>query len=89
MKDKTSAVDQKFHDILMSNHKYRCFPQAIMSHTSVKHSALFHPDQRSFMSKYPGVGRTLRHLSEEILERLEPNDDIYRTEESQVISHAV
>lgn len=89
MMDTSSAVDQKFHEVLMSNRKYRCFPQAVPSHMSVKNSALFHPEERSFMSKYPGVGHTLRDLSEEVLARLGLSDDIYQTDESSIISRAV
>lgn len=88
MMDMTSAVDRKFHEVLMSNRNYRCFPQAIPSHPSVKNAALFYPDQRSFMAKYPGIKHALRILSEDVLERLGPAEGTDQTKQSSIGSIA-
>ena len=71
MKDPHSLVDQEFDRWLRQNMHANCFEQPIRRASVLQAAAHFSPRQRSYWAKYPGdVGRELRQLTVELLDRL-------------------
>jgi chromosome partitioning protein len=71
MKDQNAAEDEQFDQWLRQNSEGRCFRQAIPRSNALQTAAYFSVRARSYGAKYPGkVGRALRDIAEELLDRL-------------------
>lgn len=71
MRDETSETDGEYIKWLKSNPANRCFDAVIPRVNSLQDAARFQAQQRSYGAKYPGaVGKAIRSLSAEVLQRL-------------------
>jgi chromosome partitioning protein len=71
MKDSHAPEDEQFDRWLRQNFKGRCFRQPVLRSNALQNAGYFSVRPRSYSAKYPGkVGRALRDIAEELLERL-------------------
>lgn len=74
MMNTQSPVDRMTHDFLTKETELRCFAAAIPLVHHIQKAALFLQEKRSYQNKYPGeAGQALRSATEELLNRLETN----------------
>ncbi|MCH9808708.1 MAG: ParA family protein [Alphaproteobacteria bacterium] len=71
MRDEASQTDGEYIKWLNSNPENKCFSAAVPRVNALQDAARFQPQHRSYGAKYPGsVGKAIRSLSVEVLERL-------------------
>ncbi len=71
MKDPRSLNDDFFHEHLKEDSDNYCFETVVPVSVPLKNASQYFPEQRSYPAKYPGeVGRALKALTEEILQRV-------------------
>jgi chromosome partitioning protein len=72
MFDGHSASDRQYLAWLREQREHRCFEATLPRSVVLQDAARFQPQERSYMSKYPGdIGRAVKALSAEVLGRLQ------------------
>lgn len=70
-KDDSSVAEMNWHRALIADASNRCFETAVPRRAYIQRAADFHPDERSYLAKYPGdAGIAVRQLSAELLQRM-------------------